>query len=240
MDPNVRAWTEFVFNIAYLVTVWVVIFAMLRRQKFLEPKDRTIGRQFTLAFSLLAAGDLAHVGFRIIAFLQGVPVFDTSPGATSVLLGIGTLATSITVTLFYIMMAIIWRRRFKKPYGWFGILIILAGFARLIIMVFPQNQWPLLVAPPQWSLYRNIPLAILGLGVAFLLLRDSIASNDRLYKWIGICILLSFAFYLPVILFIDQAPMVGMLMIPKTLAYLAMAILTYLWLFRSTLPKHRQ
>jgi hypothetical protein len=237
MDPNARAWTEIVFNVAYLVTIWWIIFAMLRRQKFFEPKDRPIGRQFILAFILLAAGDLAHVGFRLLAFFQGQNIAEPQPGETSLLLGLGTLATSITVTLFYIMMAIIWRRRFKKPYGWFGILIILAGFARLVMMLFPQNQWTLIVPPQPWSLYRNIPLLIQGLGVAFLFLRDGFAANDRLYKWIGVLILLSFAFYLPVILFVQQVPLVGMLMIPKTISYVVIAALAYYWLFRSTLPR---
>ena len=33
-------------------------------------------------------------------------------------------------------------------------------------------------------------------------------------------ILLSFGFYIPVVLFADTIPLMGMLMIPKTLAYL--------------------
>jgi hypothetical protein len=36
-------------------------------------------------------------------------------------------------------------------------------------------------------------------------------------------IFLSFAFYIPVILFVQRIPKLGMLMIPKTCAYLAMA-----------------
>lgn len=34
-----------------------------------------------------------------------------------------------------------------------------------------------------------------------------------------VTIVLSFAFYIPVVLFADTIPMVGMLMIPKTCAY---------------------
>jgi hypothetical protein len=40
-------------------------------------------------------------------------------------------------------------------------------------------------------------------------------------------ILVSFACYTPVILFVGQAPIIGMLMIPKTLAYVAIALLAY-------------
>ena len=44
-------------------------------------------------------------------------------------------------------------------------------------------------------------------------------------------ILVSFGFYIPVILFIQQAPMLGMLMIPKTMAYVAIAWLAFTNLF---------
>jgi hypothetical protein len=40
-------------------------------------------------------------------------------------------------------------------------------------------------------------------------------------------ILVSYACYLPVILLVQQVPLIGMLMIPKTMAYLAIAIIAY-------------
>jgi hypothetical protein len=40
-------------------------------------------------------------------------------------------------------------------------------------------------------------------------------------------ILVSNAFYTPVILFVQRVPVIGMLMIPKTLAYVAIAVLAY-------------
>ena len=41
-------------------------------------------------------------------------------------------------------------------------------------------------------------------------------------SWMWLAILLSFAFYLPVVLWSNQNPKVGMLMLPKTCAYLWM------------------
>ena len=82
--------------------------------------------------------------------------------------------------------------------------------------------------PPQpWSTIRNIPLTIQGLGLAILVLRDSAAHQDKPFKWIGVSILVSFACYIPVILFVQKVPMIGMLMIPKTVAYLVIGILVY-------------
>jgi hypothetical protein len=80
-------------------------------------------------------------------------------------------------------------------------------------------------------LIRNIPLTIQGLGVVWLILKYAYPTNDRVFKQLGVCILLSYGFYLPVILFVQRVPLVGMLMIPKTLAYLAAEWIGYRALF---------
>jgi hypothetical protein len=98
-------------------------------------------------------------------------------------------------------------------------------------MVLPQNEWDRTIPPLPWSLYRNLPLVMQGLGVAYLILRDGIAAKDRAFGYIGVMILVSYGFYAPVILFVQKVPAVGMLMIPKTLAYLAIAWLAYVSLF---------
>ena len=98
-------------------------------------------------------------------------------------------------------------------------------------MVFPQNQWNSPIPPQPWSIIRNLPLVVLGLGVAYLMLRDALNVEDNTFKWIGVMILISYAFYAPVILFVQGAPAVGMLMIPKTLAYVAIGFLAYFNLF---------
>ena len=101
-----------------------------------------------------------------------------------------------------------------------------------MIMLFPANEWNNVVPPQPWSLIRNVPLMIQGLGVAYLMLRDSRRTADRPFTWIGIMILLSYAFYIPVILFVQQWSVVGMLMIPKTMAYVGIALIAYFSLFR--------
>jgi hypothetical protein len=71
-----------------------------------------------------------------------------------------------------------------------------------------------------------------GLGVAYLILRDARLAHDRTFEWIGAMILVSYACYLPVILFVQQVPAIGMLMIPKTMAYVAIGFLAYLDLYK--------
>ena len=149
------------------------------------------------------------------------------------LVGVGALSTAATVTIFYMLILVAWSRRFKKPLGWFGMLLLIAGIARLVYMTLPVNQWNSIVPPQPYSLYRNSFLTLQGLGVAYLVLRDAARENDRTFIWIGVCILISFAFYIPVILFVQQVPVIGMLMIPKTLAYVAIAVIAYKALFKT-------
>lgn len=49
--------------------------------------------------------------------------------------------------------------------------------------------------------------------------KSSRENGDKLFKNMWLTIVISFGFYLPVVLFADIVPVIGMLMIPKTLAY---------------------
>jgi hypothetical protein len=130
------------------------------------------------------------------------------------------------------LMLDIWRLRYNKPLGIFGGVLLAAGIVRLVVMAFPQNQWGQIIAPYDWSLLRNALLVVQGLGVMYLILRDAIRTGDTSFKWIGVMIAFSYAFYAPVILWSAQAPMLGMLMIPKTCAYIAVAIIGYRAIFQ--------
>ena len=44
-------------------------------------------------------------------------------------------------------------------------------------------------------------------------------KSDNAFKWMWLAVLLSFAFYIPVVLWSEVSPMIGMLMMPKTCMY---------------------
>ena len=225
MPDNVRMWVEVVFNITYLIVIWGLVVLMLRKFSGVKPDDQKIAKRILIIFALLALGDTGHVGFRVIAYAMG------GLEANPILLGLGALSTAYTVTLFYMLLVDIWRLRFNKKLGWFEIVLLAAGVIRLIVMAFPQNGWQQLVAPYGWSLFRNAFLVVQGLGVMYLILRDASANKDKTFLWIGAMIALSYAFYIPVILWSPMIPLLGMLMIPKTCAYVAVAIIAYKTLF---------
>ena len=228
MPESVRMWVEISFNLTYLVAIWGLVIAMRRNRSMVAAEDRRVADLFLWAFTLLALGDTGHVGFRVLAYALGGLETDISVlGLQLGLVGVGALATAITVTFFYVLMLEIWRARFDKAYGWLGYLLLGAAAARLLLMLPAPNQWNSVVPPQPWSIIRNLPLMVQGLGVAYLILRDARTAQDRTFTWIGVMILISFACYMPVIFFVQQAPITGMLMIPKTLAYVAIAVLAY-------------
>jgi hypothetical protein len=227
-------WTEISFNIAYLIVVWGLVVVMTYRRDDVAPRQRGVAQRVRWAFALLALGDTGHVGFRVIAYAQGnLQATVNLLGLELGLVGLGALSTAITVTFFYVLMLDAWRLHFGRKYGPFEYFLLAAAAVRLVLMIPAANQWNNVVPPQPWSLYRNLPLIVQGLGLAYLILRDASRAGDRPWTWIGISILISYACYTPVILFVQQAPLIGMLMIPKTLAYVAIGFIAYRNLYRA-------
>lgn len=217
---------EMIFNVLYLVFIWDLVVKMFKNKDSLSGKNAELGKLLLIIFGLLALGDTGHVGFRVLAYLKG------GIEANASLVGFGKASTAFTMTIFYMLLVQIWRVRFNKNNTLFTYFLLLCGFARLIIVLLPGNQWGSLVPPFSWEMYRNIPLMILGLGIAILIFQDAKRTGDNTFKWFSIMIFVSYAFYIPVILFARVAPLIGFLMIPKTVAYLVAAFISYNGVFK--------
>ena len=201
---------EPIFHVFYLITVFYMSIKMIS-----AGKNNKLVRLFGLMGFTLGAGDCFHLIPRIYAILT------TGLEANAAMLSIGKLITSITMTFFYIILLRIWEIRFdiKEDKGiriFAGILVI----TRIVLSIMPQNQWILYDAPAIWGIYRNIPFTILGALIVYLILKEARKNNDNTFKKVGIAVIISFVCYLPVVLFATTNRLVGMLMIPKTLAYL--------------------
>ncbi len=233
MPESFRMWFEIIFTLGYLVILWLLVFAMKKRQAALPDKDKKTARLFLLSFGLLAFGDSFHILGRVSAYaLGGLDVRPEIFGAPLGIVGLGALVTSVTLTIFYALMVVIWKERFGKAYDWLSWFFFLAALARLAILSLPGNDWQSPVSPHDFALYRNIPFLIQGLGAAFLFWRDGKKFGDALYPKLARLFLLSFAFYVPVILFAHKIPVLGMLMLPKTLIYGIIANIVYKSLFK--------
>jgi hypothetical protein len=233
MPESVRQGIEIWFDIGYLITVWTVVALMFIHRGRVASRNRAVAARVLWAFVLLGLGDAGHVGFRVFAYLNG------GLAKHPTLVGIGTVATAITVTFFYMVMLDAWHIRFHKAFDWFAWTLVAVGVLRLGLMMPAVNQWTSLVSPMPWSIIRNLPLMVQGLGLAYLLFRDSGRAADRPFRAIAWMIVVSYACYIPVILFAPMHPLLGMLMIPKTCAYLAVAFIAYNALFRGKLRKKK-
>ena len=234
MSDAAIKWTEITFNLAYLLAVWGLVAAMIRRRSAVTPEDTPVAKWVMWAFGLLALGDTGHVGFRVLGYAQGNLGLSANLGGHQAgLVGLGAMATAFTVTAFYVLILYAWRARFDRRFGWFQYALLAAAAVRIALMTHPANQWSSTVPPQPWSTYRNLPLMLLGLGTAYLVVRDAREAEDRTFLWIGAMILISYACYIPVVLFVQRAPLLGMLMIPKTMAYLVIGFLAYRDLFRT-------
>ena len=78
-----------------------------------------------------------------------------------------------------------------------------------------------------WGILRNIPFALLGLLIIVLFYHSAREHKDQAFRWMWLTIVLSFGFYLPVVLWADVNPLIGMLMIPKTCAYVWTVLIGY-------------
>ncbi len=201
-----QAIMEPIFEIAYLIIVialgvWILRLSGGRKQYAL----------FGVMAIVLGCGDAFHLVPRILANI-GLHI----PAA----LGFGTLVTSITMTVFYMFLYRIWQLRYKREKTK-TLTMIVYGLAavRVALCLFPQNQWLSADAPLRWGIYRNIPFLLLGIYIIALYGREVQRSDDSAFRYMPLAIALSFAFYVPVVLGADSIPALGMLMIPKTCAY---------------------
>ena len=132
------------------------------------------------------------------------------------------------MTVFYLLLYYVWRARYRIT-GRAGLTAAVwaLSLSRILLCLAPQNRWTSADAPLSWGIYRNIPFALLGLLIVLLFYRSAKRHGDRAFRFLWLAVLLSFAFYLPVVLFADALPPVGMLMIPKTCVYVWMVVMGF-------------
>ena len=124
------------------------------------------------------------------------------------------------MTIFYLLLYYVWRQRYQvSGRKELTIAVWLLSAARIILCLFPQNEWTSATPSLAWGVYRNIPFTILGILVVVLFFKSARENNDKPFKNLWLTVVISFACYLPVVLFAEIYPVVGVLMIPKTCAY---------------------
>ena len=171
---------------------------------------------------VLGAGDSFHMVPRALALCT------TGLENYNVALGLGKWITSVTMTIFYVLLYYVWRQRYQvKGKSGLTAAVYALSAVRIVLCMMPQNQWLSASSPLAWGIYRNIPFALLGLLIIVLFYRSAKEHEDRAFRWMWLTIVLSFGFYIPVVLWADVVPLIGMLMIPKTCAYVWTVLIGY-------------
>lgn len=211
-----QAIAETIFDVLYLSFALFAGLTMLR--KGTSPLIKKAG----LMTALLGAGDSFHLIPRFYA------LWTTGLEANAAALGIGKFITSITMTIFYLLLYYIWRDYYEieNKKNLTSIMWILA-ILRIGLCLLPQNQWLAYHQPLLFGILRNIPFAVMGILVIVLFAQEIKKTNDEVFRFMPLAVALSFGFYLPVVLLSGVMPIIGMLMIPKTMAYVWIVLMNW-------------
>jgi hypothetical protein len=201
---------EIFFDIGYLV------FALAAGCRFLAiagtSANATIGL-FGIMTLALGIGDSFHLIPRISS------IWIKNRARTMIAQGFGKFVTSITMTIYYVLLFMVWQKLTAQHAELEAAVFILAA-VRIAICLLPQNRWLDSAAPHRWAVYRNIPAFALGAIVCAIFVFYPVPIAGM--RFMPLAITLSFVFYVPVIAFAEKRPAVGALMIPKTLCYVWM------------------
>ena len=203
-----QAISETIFESVYLIfAIFSGIFIILRNR-------RNYALQlFGLACLVLGIGDSFHLIPRMIGLLT------TGLEDYTYALGIGKYITSITMTVFYVFLYYSLKLRYRyKMEKSLDISYLALGIIRIVLCILPQNEWTSSNPSLTFAIIRNIPFVIMGIMI--IVLTYHWCKDDYYFKHLWLLILLSFAFYIPVVLLASLYPLVGLLMLPKTICYM--------------------
>ena len=202
---------ESTFDIVYLVFAIVIGICILKKRR------DTAGKLMGTAVLILGCGDAFHLIPRVLNYFVA--------GDYTAWLGIGKLVTSITMTVFYLLLYHLWIRVYaEKENRTLSTVVYVLVALRVILCLLPQNRWLENESSVLWGIVRNIPFVALGCIDVCLFYQKREAI--RRFRFVWLLITLSFLFYIPVAVAASLVPMLGMLMLPKTVCYMIL-----IWVF---------
>lgn len=203
---------ESTFDILYLLIAIAAGIAILRRHK----SDAT--KLMGAAVLTLGLGDAFHLVPRVLHYFLAADL--------SAWLGFGKLVTSITMTVFYVLLYILWQKLYEKTENkTLSVVVYALAAVRVVLCLFPQNRWLANESDVLWGTIRNVPFVILGVITVVLWFRER--KQLRPFRAVWLYVTLSFLFYIPVAVAAGLLPILGMLMLPKTICYILIIIVFY-------------
>jgi hypothetical protein len=227
------------FMIFYLVIIWIFLIKIIiqnsKEGKF-KKRSKTWKWIFA-AYFLLGFGDLFHLGLRIFNYFAGFTEVDSFYMIT---LGLGYIISGLTMTYFYVAIFHAWSDTYGKAYSTpskiksITIILYIAFLVRIILMFLPYNHWfegdGTVDFGFDFRWITAIPIYIIGIISVYLLFNDSkkeISEKKGIDHQINrgnffasIWFVISYISYSLTLFFVAILPLMGLFMIPKTIAYL--------------------
>ncbi|MBR3040124.1 MAG: hypothetical protein IKI20_05670 [Lachnospiraceae bacterium] len=203
---------ESTFDIIYL------LFAITTGIVILIKRRDAIGRLMGFAALILGCGDAFHLVPRVLNYFVDRDF--------TAWLGFGKLVTSITMTIFYLLVFFLhtklydWKKNEKNAVM---ISLFFLTISRITICLMPGNRWLTGDGTMLWGILRNIPFV--AIGVLIVVIYFQRRKENKNFKRMWLYVTLSFLFYLPVATVVSLLPMLGMLMLPKTVCYMLVLII---------------
>ena len=199
---------ESTFDILYLIfAVSTGIIILLKR------KD-AIGKLMGSAALVLGFGDAFHLIPRVLNYFIDKDF--------TVALGFGKLVTSLTMTVFYILLFFLHTKLYKweseKEKNIVMVSLLFLTVCRVMLCIPSGNGWFTGESSIFWGIIRNVPFVAIGVLIVILYFRNR--NDNKNFKRLWLYVTLSFLFYIPVATIVSLVPMLGMLMLPKTVCYM--------------------
>ena len=213
---NVMKKIEVVFDISYLLTIFISASILFRTTEI-----GSIRCLFAIMAFILGLGDSFHLIPRICSML------DRKQRNYSVSLGAGKFVASISMTIFYLFLWEIGLNYYNFTVSSITNIVIYGlAVLRIVACALPYNKWTDEEGSFHWGIIRNIPFTALGMMVMVIYMKGAIVTEGHLsFMWL--VIFLSFLFYLPVVILSKRYPKIGMLMLPKSCAYVAIVLMGF-------------
>ena len=142
---------ESTFDVLYLVFAVLTGIVILLRRK--NRNDVLMGT----AALVLGIGDAFHLVPRVLNYFIGRDL--------TWFLGFGKLVTSITMTVFYILVFLLYKGVYKKDdksTKTTGAIFYILAALRIAICLLPGNNWFTGEGTVLWGVLRNLPFIVIG------------------------------------------------------------------------------
>ena len=110
-------------------------------------------------------------------------------------------------------------------------IIYISAIIRIVVCLLPQNAWCGDEGNLTLSIIRNAVFTVTGIGIIILYAMSGNTGNLHMTRMVA-AIIISFGCYLPVTLLSKKKPKIGLLMIPKTCAYMWVIVMGLQLLFK--------